>query len=73
MSFEVTNNRYLNFKLTNNFNPKISYEDRDGIGIKNTERRLKLLFANDFVLESSVKDNLYNLFLKTNRTAEVIN
>lgn len=64
MSFEVTNNRYLNFKLTNNFNPKISYEDRDGIGIRNTERRLKLLFANDFVLESSVKDNLYNLFLK---------
>ncbi|SFZ90364.1 Histidine kinase [Flaviramulus basaltis] len=64
MSFEITNSHYLKFKLTNNFNPNVSYEDREGIGIRNTERRLKLLFANDFVLESSIKDNLYNLFLK---------
>ncbi len=64
MSFEVVAKAYLEFKLTNNFNPNTDIELRKGIGIKNTERRLKLLFANNFVLKSTIEDNLYSLFLK---------
>lgn len=64
MSFEITKNNYLEYKLVNNFNPKKNQESKQGIGIKNTKRRLNLLFANDFVLETNVNGNIYNLFLK---------
>jgi len=64
MSFEMVNKNYLEFKLTNNFNPKVNTESKQGIGIANSKRRLKLLFDNDFVLETKIKDDTYNLFLK---------
>jgi len=64
MCFEVVNGRYLEFKLSNTFNPDINNENKQGIGIANTERRLKLLFANDFVLETKIKEDTYNLYLK---------
>ena len=64
MSFEVTKDNYLEFKLSNSFNPNTNQENKQGIGIMNTERRLKLLFANNFVLETNIKDDTYNLFLK---------
>lgn len=64
MSFEVTKDNYLEFKLSNSFNPNTNQENKQGIGIMNTERRLKLLFANNFVLETNIRDDTYNLFLK---------
>lgn len=66
MSFEVTKDGYLKYRLINNFNPDFinPKENSQGIGIINTERRLKLLFAKDFVLETHVEGNIYNLFLK---------
>jgi LytS/YehU family sensor histidine kinase len=64
MSFEVENRKYLKFKLINNFNPKVNHENKEGIGIANSKRRLKLLFYNDFNLETIIKGDTYNLFLK---------
>ncbi|WP_394466773.1 sensor histidine kinase [Mariniflexile sp. HNIBRBA6329] len=64
MSFEVSKENYLEFKLANSFSPNSNQKSKQGIGIKNTERRLKLLFANDFVLESKVEGETYNLYLK---------
>lgn len=64
MSFEITNKSYLEFKLSNNFNPNISQNQNNGIGIANAKRRLKLLFYNDFILETTINDDKYNLFCK---------
>ena len=63
MSFEVDKD-YLEFTLINSFNPESNISNEDGIGIVNTKRRLNLLFANDYVLESSIIDDMYHLFLK---------
>lgn len=64
MSFEIIKNDYLEFKLSNSFNPESNISNEDGIGIANTKRRLNLLFANDYVLETTIKDDTYHLFLK---------
>jgi LytS/YehU family sensor histidine kinase len=64
MSFKMVNGGYLEFKLSNNFNPNATQENKPGIGIANTVRRLKLLFASDFVLETKMIQDRYNLFLK---------
>jgi len=64
MSFEMVNKNYLMFKLTNNFNPKVNRDNKQGIGIANSKRRLNLLFSNDFELETKIKEDTYNLFLK---------
>ncbi|WP_034041816.1 sensor histidine kinase [Wocania ichthyoenteri] len=64
MSFKSLNNGYLEFNVANNFNPKTSVEENHGIGIVNAQRRLQLLFSNDFILETKVQGNIYNLFLK---------
>ena len=64
MSFEIVKTNYLEFKLINNFNPNANQDSNQGIGIANTKRRLNLLFSNDFILETKVIENTYNLFLK---------
>lgn len=64
MSFEVLNNKYLEFTLTNNFNVNAIREAGRGIGNENAKRRLTLLFANNFVLDSEIEGDIYKLFLK---------
>ncbi len=64
MSFKALNNRYLEFNVSNNFNPEKYIEENHGIGIANAKRRLQLLFSNNFILETKIKGNIYNLFLK---------
>lgn len=64
MSFEVIDKHYLEFKLSNNFNPSANISSKHGIGIANSKRRLNLLFFNDYILETNVKENIYNLYLK---------
>lgn len=64
MSFEIVNKDYLQFKISNNFNPMAINNEKKGIGISNSLRRLKLLFAKDFTLKPSVSDNIYSIFLK---------
>ena len=62
MNFEVVDRNYLEFTLTNNFNPNLAKSN--GIGNTNAKRRLKLLFSNDFKMESKVIGDTYSLFLK---------
>ena len=64
MSFEIVNKRYLEFKLMNTFNPEVNKSEKHGIGLSNAKRRLNLLFFNDYVLETKIIENTYNLFLK---------
>ncbi|WOD44649.1 sensor histidine kinase [Hwangdonia lutea] len=64
MSFEMVNKKYLEFKISNNFNPLLVNDEKKGIGISNSLRRLKLLFAKDFILQPSVNNDVYSLFLK---------
>ncbi len=64
MSYKVTDNGYLEFNVANNFNPNNLVKKNHGIGIANAKRRLQLLFSNNFVLETTIQGNIYNLFLK---------
>lgn len=64
MSFKVLNKGYLEFNVFNNFNPNVSIKENHGIGITNAKRRLQLLFSNNFVLETTIRGNIYNLYLK---------
>lgn len=64
MTFEVTKNNYLLFKLSNSFDSNTNEENKHGIGLQNAERRLQLLFGNNFNLQTNITDEMYNLFLK---------
>lgn len=64
MSFEIVNKKYLEFKISNNFNPLVLDNEKKGIGISNSLRRLKLLFAKDFTLKPSIINDTYSIFLK---------
>ena len=63
MHFIVKKKGYLEFKLRNNFNPNASAMDKHGIGIVNAERRLSLLFHNDYVLRTKIEGDMYHLQL----------
>ena len=62
MNFEMVNKAYLEFTLTNNFNPKL--KQTKGIGNTNARRRLNLLFSSDYIMETTIKGDIYTLFLK---------
>ena len=64
MSFDISNNGYLEFTLVNSFNPKKTQDDSIGIGNENAKRRLKLLFLNNYILDSKIEGENYKLFLK---------
>jgi len=64
MSFDISNNGYLEFTLVNSFNPKKTKDDSIGIGNENAKRRLKLLFSNNYILDSKIEGENYKLFLK---------
>ncbi|GAA4268285.1 hypothetical protein GCM10022257_03860 [Hyunsoonleella aestuarii] len=63
MSFNLLNG-YLEFNLSNNFNPNTARALKHGIGNENAKRRLSLLFSNNYALESKKDGDIYNLFLK---------
>ena len=64
ITFEVVDTDYLIFTVSNSFNSESTVANEDGIGILNTKRRLSLLFANDYVLETDTKGQAYHIFLK---------
>jgi len=64
MNFEIVNKEYLEFNISNNFNPSTIDNNKKGIGISNSLRRLKLLFAKNFVLQPTVTNDIYSIFLK---------
>lgn len=65
VDFAVENNNLL-FNLTNTFNPDTqnTYKEKSGIGLANAQRRLNLLYFNNFKLETNINQNKYHLYLK---------
>ena len=64
MSFEITSDKYLLFKLSNSFDQAKNEENKPGIGLQNSERRLQLLFGSNFSLQTNIVDGMYVLTLK---------
>ncbi len=54
----------LHFEIINNFVPSQTYKSQKGIGLINTEKRLKLIFKNNYSLEHQVKFNYYIILLQ---------
>jgi LytS/YehU family sensor histidine kinase len=64
MEFKVLKSDILEFRLTNTFNPEIIQNEKHGIGITNTKRRLNLLFADDYIIDTKILNSTYILLLK---------
>lgn len=64
MSFDVSEQGFLKFVIINNFNPDLLPTKPSGIGNENAKRRLSLLFASNYILESEIENDNYKLFLK---------
>ena len=64
ISFEKTEDNYLNFSVINNYNQFTNKIKNHGIGNKNVERRLELLFKDDFVLNTNTKKQNYIVELR---------
>lgn len=64
MSFEVVEKGYLEFKISNTFSGDVNKDIYNGIGIPNTQRRLNLLFPNNYILKTTENDGVYELYLK---------
>lgn len=57
-------NDYLLFQVSNPLPDQPPADDHAGIGLKNVQRRLELLYGKDYVLDISTKENTYTVSLK---------
>lgn len=55
---------YLHFDIINNFVLSPSIKNQKGIGLTNTQKRLKLIFKNNFSIQHQVKFNYYIIQLQ---------
>ncbi|WP_179317789.1 sensor histidine kinase [Winogradskyella undariae] len=49
----------LEFKIENSLHKKLKSVEKSGIGIENTEKRLRLLYQDDYVFTYTVHENVY--------------
>ena len=61
--FAISENT-LSFKCYNTIHPHLGDIEKGGLGIRNSENRLKLLFGKNYTLELSSAENIYNVDLK---------
>ena len=66
IGFENVDHRWLHFSVKNSIDEEGTekVKKKHGIGIKNVERRLELLYSNNFELKSAVEGNYYFVSLK---------
>lgn len=67
ISFENVSDKWLIFKVENNFTKLATLDKSDkrhGIGIQNVKRRLELLFPNNFELKTEIIKQKYCVYLK---------
>lgn len=64
--FEILNNNILEFFIVNNYDTDDTLPEfkKGGIGLKNTERRLKILYKNNYQLKTDVKGHKFSVHLK---------
>lgn len=58
------NNNELEFSVVNSSHKNKKTTDQSGIGIKNTEKRLKLLYNNNYTFTYTEKENVYSSTIK---------
>ncbi len=63
ISFEIMGG-FLFFTVANSYRSNNDKPLKHGIGIDNVKRRLQLLYADDFVLETKIEKNKFNVLLK---------
>lgn len=61
---KVINNEVLDFEIINNFVISHSNNQKGGIGLINTQKRLKLIYKNNFSLKHKTKFNYYIIRLQ---------
>ncbi|MBP4136844.1 sensor histidine kinase [Flavobacterium geliluteum] len=61
---KVINNKILDFEIINNFVISQKKNQKGGIGLHNTKKRLKLIYKNNFGLEHKTKFNYYIIRLQ---------
>lgn len=61
---KITDGKVLQFEIINNFIQLPRLNLKDGIGLKNTKKRLKLLYQNRFSLQHKIKFNYYIVTLQ---------
>lgn len=54
----------LQFNISNSFHQKKKTTEQSGIGIENTEKRLKLLFKNNYTFTHTEQNKIYNSIIK---------
>lgn len=64
VKFEVVNNKWLYFRVSNPFNPHLEKKTIHGIGIKNVLRRLELLYKTNFTFETKTIEDNYIVTIK---------
>ncbi|HCO68555.1 MAG TPA: histidine kinase [Dysgonomonas sp.] len=63
LSFDITKNK-LTFICENSVPHKTKHTQAGGIGLNNVERRLNLLYGNNYSLEQTKSDNIYTVKLE---------
>ncbi|MGL2986914.1 sensor histidine kinase [Flavobacterium sp. RSSA_27] len=61
---KITPENKLFFEIINNFTPSQNENSKNGIGLTNTKKRLKLIFKNDYQLSHKIKFNFYIIRLQ---------
>jgi LytS/YehU family sensor histidine kinase len=56
----------IQFEVENNFDSSGNKKNKSGIGLKNLERRLELIYPNRHKLSASVTENVYKAQLSLN-------
>jgi two-component system, LytTR family, sensor kinase len=59
----VKDNHLLNVVIVNNFETGATYKKGSGIGLKNVEERLRLLYKQSGLLKTKKEDNLFTVEL----------
>ncbi|TPG31338.1 sensor histidine kinase [Flavobacterium pectinovorum] len=61
---KVTDNKILHFEILNNFVISQNLNQKGGIGLVNTKKRLKLIYKSKYKIENSIKFNYYIIRLQ---------
>lgn len=61
---KITADNRLDFEIINNFVLSQNLTEKKGIGLKNTKKRLRLLFKDDFTLDHQIKFNYFIIRLQ---------
>jgi two-component system LytT family sensor kinase len=61
---KIIDNKTLNFEVLNNFVHSQNFSVKKGIGLTNTQKRLKLIYKNNYSLDYNTKFNYYIIRLQ---------